>query len=100
MGHVFAAEPVARSIGWNTGPFQFEVGFANFGIGIGAIVAVFLGTMAGWAIVLVAAGFLWGAALGHVREMVHERNFAINNAGPIFWTDILTPLTIIIALIG
>lgn len=99
LGHVFSAEPVARSIGWETSPFQYEVGVANLGIGIAAIAAPFLGPAAGWAVVLVAAGFLWGAAVGHLREMVREKNYAINNAGPIFWWDILTPLTIIVGLL-
>lgn len=99
MGQIFSAEPVAKSIGWETSPFQYEVGVANLGIGIGAIGAVFLGEGAGWAVFLVAAAFLWGAALGHVREMLREGNFAINNAGPIFWWDILTPLTLFIGLI-
>ena len=99
VGHVFAAEPVARSIGWETSPFQFEVGVANLGIGLGAIGAAFLGAPAGWAVLLVAAAFLGGAALGHLREMVAERKFAINNAGPIFWWDILTPLTLFVGLL-
>jgi hypothetical protein len=99
VGHVFAAEPVARSIGWSTSPFQFEVGVANLGIGVSAIAAVWLGRAAGWAVFLMSACFLWGATCGHVREMIEKRNFAINNAGPIFWWDILTPLTLLIALV-
>jgi hypothetical protein len=99
MGHVFAAEDVARSIGWSTSPFQFEVGCANLGIGVAAIAATFLGGPAGWAVLLVSAGFLWGAAFLHLREMRTQGNFAINNAGPIFWWDILTPLTLLIGLL-
>jgi hypothetical protein len=30
--------------------------------------------------------------------MIEQRNFAINNAGPIFWWDILTPLTLLVGL--
>jgi hypothetical protein len=100
LGHVFVAEDVARSIGWQTSPFQYEVGVANLGIGAAAIAAVWLGEAAGWAVFIVSAGFLWGAALGHLREMLRERNFAINNCGPIFWWDILTPLTLLIGLVG
>jgi len=29
--------------------------------------------------------------------MINERNFAINKAGPIFWWDVLTPLTLLVA---
>lgn len=100
LGHVFVAEQVAASIGWQPSPFQFEVGVANLGIGVAAIAAAWLGEPAAWAVLLVSACFLWGAALGHLREMLRERNFAINNAGPIFWWDILTPLTLLIGLVG
>ena len=99
FGHLCASEMVAASIGWQTSPFQKEVGAANLGIGLSAIAAAFLGEGAGWAVFLMAASFLWGAALVHVRDMVAEKNFAINNAGPIFWWDILTPLTILIGLL-
>lgn len=100
FGHLMASEMVARSIGWAPSPFQHEVGAANAGIGLAAIAAAFIGPGAAWAAFIVAACFLWGAAAVHVRDMVREKNFSINNAGPIFWWDILTPLTILIALIA
>jgi Family of unknown function (DUF6790) len=99
FGHLCASEMVAASIGWQTSPFQQEVGAANLGIGISAVAATFLGEGAGWAVFLMAASFLWGAALVHVRDMIAEKNFAINNAGPIFWWDILTPATILVGLL-
>jgi hypothetical protein len=99
LGHTFVAEPVARSIGWETSPFQFEVGLANLGIGVSAIAAVWLGEPAAWAMFAVSACFLWGAAFGHIRDMRREKNFSINNAGPILWWDILTPLTLLIGLV-
>lgn len=100
FGHLAASEMVARSIGWEPSPFQHEVGAANAGIGLAAIVAAFVGPGAAWAAFLVSACFLWGAAAVHAREIVREKNFSINNAGPIFWWDILTPLTIFIALVA
>jgi len=99
FGHLCVTERVAQSIGWPASPFQHEIGSANLGIGVGAIVASVLGTSAAWAIFFVAACFLWGAAIVHIRDMVRRKNFAINNAGPIFWWDILTPLTLLIALL-
>jgi len=98
-GHIFVTERVARSIGWTPSPFQLEIGAANLGIGLGAIAAAFFGHRAAWAIFLVAASFLWGAAAVHISDMVRTKNFAINNAGPIFWWDVLTPLTLLIALL-
>ncbi|GAB5374689.1 MAG: hypothetical protein AcusKO_11510 [Acuticoccus sp.] len=99
FGHLMASEMVARSIGWEPSPFQHEIGAANAGIGIAAVAAAFIGPGAAWTTFLVAACFLWGAAAVHFRAMRQERNFSINNAGPIFWWDILTPLTILIALL-
>lgn len=98
FAHLAFSDVVARSIGWARSPFQHEIGGANIGIGLGAIAASMLGPHAGWAIFFVAASFLWTAAAVHVIDMVRTRNFAINNAGPIFWWDILTPLTLLIAL--
>jgi hypothetical protein len=40
-------------------------------------------------------GCMLGAALGHIRSMVRDRNFAPGNAGYIFWYDIIAPLLLI-----
>lgn len=97
--HAFMTERVARSIGWEPSPFQHEIAGANLGIGLSAITAAVLGPTAAWAVFVMAASFLWSAASVHIRDMARSGNFAINNAGPIFWWDILTPLTLLIILI-
>lgn len=99
FSHAVFGDRVARSIGWAPSPFQKEIAGANLGIGLGAFAASLLGPEAAWAMTVMAAGFLWSAAAVHVTDMVKRRNFAINNAGPIFWWDILTPLTLLIALL-
>ena len=38
------------------------------------------------------ACFLWGAAGGHIYEMVAAGNYAPGNAGIIFFTDIFIPI--------
>lgn len=91
-GHIFNADQVAESIGWPKGnPFQYEVGIANLSYGI-------LGIMCSWvdgdfwtATVIGYSVFLWGAAVGHIREMVKQKNFNPGNAGLVFWMDILVP---------
>lgn len=99
LSHAAFSERVAQSIGWAQSPFQKEIAGANLGIGLGAIAASLLGPEAAWAMTIMAAGFLWSAAGVHVADMVRRKNFAINNAGPIFWWDILIPLTLFIALL-
>jgi len=98
IGHVFFAQQAAASIGWQPSPFQFEVGMANLGLGIAGVLAAFMGNSFRLGVNVVAAGFLWGAAAGHVRQMLEAENFAPGNAGPIFYTDILTPLAVFILL--
>jgi hypothetical protein len=99
LSHAVFSNRVAQSIGWAPSPFQKEIAGANLGIGLGAIAASGLGAPAVWAMTVMAAGFLWSAAAVHVSDMVRRKNFAINNAGPIFWWDILTPLTLFVLLL-
>jgi hypothetical protein len=98
FGHIFFPEMAARAIGWQTSPFQFEVGVANLGIGLAALYAAFRSRDARIAAGLVAAGFLGGAGIGHIRDIVHAGNFAPGNAGPILFTDFLTPIAIFVLL--
>jgi len=93
IAHLFFGPAIARSIGWQPGPFQFEVGAANLGIGVAAIVtgAVF-GPSAWLGPILVALVFLVLAGIGHIRDIVRHRNLSINNAGPILFLDFLAPI--------
>ncbi len=91
IAHLFFAHPIARSIGWQTSPFQFEVGAANLGIGIAGVLAGFFAADYWLAVSIVALVFLWLAGAGHIREIVAKRNFSINNAGPILVLDFVAP---------
>ena len=99
LGHSLLSEQVAKSIGWAPSPFQKEVAGGNLGIGLGSVCASIVGLPAAWAIFFVSAGFLWGAAAVHVASILRERNFSVNNAGPIFWWDMITPATILVLLV-
>lgn len=90
--HVFFAEMAAHFIGWANSPFQYEVGFASLGFAVVGLLAFRGGPGFRTAAVLGPAGFLWGAAGGHVYQMIVAHNFAPGNAGVIFWSDIFIPL--------
>jgi hypothetical protein len=97
--HVFFSEVAASFIGWQTSPFQKEVGFASLGFAVVALLA-FKGSFGmRLAALLGPAFFLWGAAAGHVVQMVEAHNYAPGNAGVIFYTDILLPI-VGLALLG
>ena len=90
--HVFFSEMAAAFIGWQTSPFQKEVGFASLGFSVVGFLA-FKGSRAVRLVALAGPTcFLWGAAIGHVVQMVEQHNYAPGNAGVIFYTDILVPL--------
>lgn len=90
--HVFFAEMAAAFIGWANSPFQYEVGFASLGFGITGLIAFRQNLAFRAATVIGPAFFLWGAAGGHVYQMIANHNFAPGNAGIIFWTDVLLPV--------
>lgn len=90
--HVFFDELAASYIGWANSPFQAEVGFASLGFGIVGLLAFRENAGLRLAAVVGPAAFLWGAAVGHLDQMITARNFAPGNAGVIFYTDILIPI--------
>jgi hypothetical protein len=100
MGHTFAADEVARSIGWPEGnPFQTEVAVANLAIGTLGILCYWIRDNFWTASVIATSVWLLGAATIHVVEMVNANNYNPGNAGLIFYMDIIGPLLLIALLL-
>jgi hypothetical protein len=99
-GHLFMPAPVAAAIGWPTSRFQWEVGLANLGYGVAGIMASSFGREFWLATIVVFSIFMLGAAVGHIRSMLAEHNFAPGNAGYIFWYDLLAPILLILLYIA
>jgi Family of unknown function (DUF6790) len=93
--HTVFADDVAASIGWPAdNPFQTEVGFANFAIGIVGFACFWRYDF--WLPAVVAKSvFAWGAGITHVMDIVRTENVASNNAGPILAWDFLLPIVMI-----
>jgi hypothetical protein len=98
FGHIFFPARVAEAIGWQTSPFQFEVGVANLGIGCAGLYAAFRSFETRLSTNLVLACFLIGAGIGHIRDIITAGNLAPGNAGPILVTDLMTPTAIFLLL--
>lgn len=90
--HVFFGEMAARFIGWADSPFQLEVGFASLGFALIGFLAFRGGRDMRIAAIVGPACFLWGAAAGHIYQMITAHNFAPGNAGIMLWSDILLPV--------
>jgi uncharacterized protein DUF6790 len=97
IGHTFFADQVATSIGWPTKTgFQFEVAMTNLGLGVIGNWCAFTNSRGFWlATIVMATVFLVGAASGHLREMITKKNFAVNNAGFVFYWDLVMPAALI-----
>ncbi|WP_069437120.1 DUF6790 family protein [Methyloceanibacter methanicus] len=91
IGHVIFPVRAAAAIGWPPSPFQFEVGYANLGIGLASLYAAFTTFYARVAVAIAASCFLVGAGIGHVHDIIAYGNLTAGNAGPILVTDFLTP---------
>jgi hypothetical protein len=90
--HVFFGKLAASFIGWEDSPFQLEVGFASLGFAAIGFLA-FKGSFdLRLAAIVGPACFLWGAAGGHIYQMITAHNFAPGNAGGIFYSDVLLPI--------
>ncbi len=96
--HGFIPKIAASFIGWPPSPFQWEVAVANLAMALTGFFAIRASIGFQKATTLLVTVFLWGAAAGHVKQMVVAHNFAPGNAGLIFWTDIIIPLVLIVLM--
>jgi hypothetical protein len=90
--HVFFGDMAARFIGWENSPFQAEVGFASLGFSVVGFLTFRGSRDMRLAAIVGPACFLWGAAIGHIVQMVATHNFAPGNSGIILYSDILLPI--------
>ncbi|MGZ7117428.1 MAG: DUF6790 family protein [Methanobacterium sp.] len=101
MGHVFLADTIATTIGWPAGsPFQYEVGIANLSYGILGILCLKFRDNFWTATVIAISVFYFGAAYGHVINMMQTGNMTPGNAGFALYIDIIIPIILICLLIA
>jgi hypothetical protein len=99
IGHAFTPDQAAAAIGWPTGNlFQLEVAGANLGFGVLGVLCVWRRGSWWSATAIGSACFLWVAAYAHIYDYIVNDNTAINNTGPILYTDIFVPLAILLLL--
>lgn len=99
FGQVFYANEVAASIGWAPSPFLFELATYNLGCGIAGLLVLYFGVQYWFCLSIIEIIFLGSAAYGHLKALIIHHDYAINNAGPILYTDILIPVILVICWI-
>jgi hypothetical protein len=98
--HTVFARETAKSIGWETNGFQYEVGFANLAIGLAGIYAANQDASEAWVAAALAGGvFLALAGAYHVVEIVRDRNYAPGNTA-ILISDFGIPVSLVALLLA
>lgn len=89
--HSVFGDYAAKTIGWAQSPFQLELAFMSLGVGVTAILVH--GRWAPFqskaAVLIGFAIFGFGAAGGHVYQMIANHDFAANNTGLLLVNDFL-----------
>jgi hypothetical protein len=96
--HVFFGDMAAGFIGWAQSPFQAEVGFASFGVGIAGVLAYKASLPFRFAALIPPVCFSLGAAGGHIYQMIAENNYSPGNVGLVLPADIIIPVVGLIFL--
>jgi hypothetical protein len=84
ISHIFFGKAISRSIGFARSPFELEVGFANLGFGVAALMAGSYQKEYWLAIIVANSIFRVGCGAGHIKQIIVDGNFAINNTAILF----------------
>lgn len=94
--HAFMANFTAPLIGWQPSPFEWELAWAELGIGVIAIMSLWRGYEMRLAATLTSAIFLFGCAAQHIHLILAEHNYSPGNAGLVLWFgDIALPIVLL-----
>jgi hypothetical protein len=96
ISHIFFGRKISQSIGFQKSPYELEVGFADLAMGIVGVIAASFSPDYWLAIILVSSIFRIGCGFGHIRSMIKDRNFAINNTAILF-VDFVVPAFLLFA---
>ena len=96
ISHIFFGRQISKTIGFEKSPFELEVGFANLAMGIVALLASGYGSEFSLAVILASSIFRVGCGIGHIRSMIQDHNFAVNNTA-ILVINFLVPAFLIFA---
>ena len=99
IAHLLFAPFIAEQIGWPNSPFQFEVAYANLTMGILGFSCFFYRKRDYLLAAMVAfSSWYFADGVGHVVSLVVDNNQAPSNAGSVLYTDLLTPVVVVVLL--
>ena len=99
IAYLLFAPFIAEQIGWPNSPFQFEVAYANLTMGILGFSGFFYRKRNYLLAAMVAfSSWYFADGVGHVVSLVVDNNQAPSNAGSVLYTDLLTPVVVVVLL--
>lgn len=84
ISHIFFGKQISKSIGFQKTPYELEVGFADLSFGIVGLMASGQPEAFWLAIILVSGFYRIGCGIGHIRQIIQAKNYAINNTAILF----------------
>lgn len=96
ISHIFFGEKISKSIGFDKNPYELEVGFADLSFGIVALLAPHFSTDYWFAVILVTSLYRFGCGIGHIRQIIEQKNYAVNNTA-ILIVDFVVPVLLLAA---
>lgn len=95
--HAYLSAYTAPFIGWQPSPFEWELAWAELGLGVVALTALWRGYDMRLAATLMYCIFVFGAAAQHIHQMLAAHNYAPGNAGVVLWFgDIALPIGLLL----
>lgn len=94
--HLFFGKQISKTIGFEKSPYELEVGFADLAMGIAGVLAARFSPDYWFAVILISSIFRVGCGVGHIRSMIRDRNFAINNTA-ILAINFVVPAFLLVA---
>jgi hypothetical protein len=91
--HVFFPSMASAQIGWQSSPYEFEVGVADIALGVVAIAAFWRSLSFKSAVAVMAVLFDAGVLVGHFHQAFGSGNFSPDNFGAM---QVITALHVII----
>ncbi|VTU41424.1 hypothetical protein H4P1_00056 (plasmid) [Variovorax sp. PBS-H4] len=84
VAHLLFGKHISKTIGFKADRYEFEVGAADFSMGLVALLVAGSAPQYWWAIILASSIYRVLCGIGHIRSMIQDRNFTPNNTAILF----------------
>lgn len=98
IGFTFLPDYIAQITNWPACPFEQELGNVNLGYAILGLMSIgyrgnfWMATIIGFSVWILSDG------IHHLYKALNENNWSSGNVGVPLWTDILSPLVLLVLL--